>query len=121
MTTYRLRNIGIAVALAVVAALLTTFYVTNYKKNVQHQQQTVQVFVAAKDIPAGTLGSEVITSHMLVQRQIARKAVVPGLITNTGIIKGQIVTQPIYQGEQVTAQRFGPITQQGVRTQLKGT
>ena len=34
--TYRLRNIGIAIALAVVAALLTTFYVTNYKRSVQH-------------------------------------------------------------------------------------
>ena len=33
--TYRVRNIAIAVALAVVAALLTTFYVTNYKKSVQ--------------------------------------------------------------------------------------
>ena len=36
--TYRLRNIGIAIVLAVVAALLTTFYVTNYKRSVQHSE-----------------------------------------------------------------------------------
>ena len=38
--TYRIRNIGIAVALAIVAALLTTFYVTNYKRTVQQGEQT---------------------------------------------------------------------------------
>ena len=54
--TYRARNILVAVALALVAALLTTFYVTNYKRNVQTGEDTVKVFVAAKDVPAGTPG-----------------------------------------------------------------
>ena len=54
--TYRVRNIGIAVALAIVAALLTTFYVTNYKKSVQSGEAAVTVFVAARDIPVGTAG-----------------------------------------------------------------
>ena len=49
--TYRVRNIGIAVALAVVAALLTTFYVTNYKKSVQSGAEAVTVYVASRDIP----------------------------------------------------------------------
>ena len=57
--TYRVRNIGIAVALAVVAALLTTFYVTNYKRNVQQSEEKVAVYVAARDIPLGTSGSDV--------------------------------------------------------------
>ena len=48
--TYRLRNIGIAIALAVVAALLTTFYVTNYKRSVQHGESKVTVYVASRDI-----------------------------------------------------------------------
>src|SRR5918996_1120547 len=37
--TYRVRNIGIAVALAAVAALFTSFYVTNYKRNVQQGEE----------------------------------------------------------------------------------
>ena len=32
--TYRLRNIVLAVVLATLAALLTSFYVSNYKKSV---------------------------------------------------------------------------------------
>ncbi len=59
--TYRLRNIGIAIALAVVAALLTTFYVTNYKRSVQHGESKVPVYVASHDIELGTSGSDVDT------------------------------------------------------------
>lgn len=121
MTSYRLRNILIAVALAVLAALLTVFYVSNYKKSVQRDQETVPVLVAARDIPAGTLGSQVISGKMLQTREIARKAVVPGTISNPSQIRNKIAVEPIYAGEQVTARRFGPAVQQGVRTRLKGT
>ena len=55
--TYRTRNIAIAVGLALVAMLLTLVYVTSYRRSVQHAQATVNVYVAAHDIPAGTAGS----------------------------------------------------------------
>jgi hypothetical protein len=44
--TYRVRNIVIAVALAAVAALLTSFYVTSYKRHVQRGEDHVTVLVA---------------------------------------------------------------------------
>ena len=119
--SYRLRNIVIAIILAVMAALLTTIYVTSYKKHVDSQQQNTRVFVAARDIPAGTLGSQIVVGHMLTTVQVARKAVVPGLVTNPAQISGLRVTQPVFQGEQITARRFGPITEQGIRTKLRGT
>lgn len=120
MTAYRLRNILIAVALAVVAALLTLFYVSNYKKSVQRAQERVPVLVARRDIPAGTLGSQVVAGGMLQTREIARTAVAPGTISKPEQIKNLIAVEPIYAGEQVTARRFGPVVQQGVRAQLKG-
>ncbi|MBV8395126.1 MAG: hypothetical protein JO064_02545, partial [Actinobacteria bacterium] len=52
--TYRTRNIVIAVGLALVAMLITLFYVANYRRSVQSDQQTVKVFVAARDLPVGT-------------------------------------------------------------------
>lgn len=120
--TYRVRNILIAVALAVVAGLLTLFYVTSYKKHVDSQQKAVSVYVAKKDIPAGTLGSEILSKHMLTTAHVSQKAVVPGIITDPKKqIARLIVTQPIYQKDQVTARRFGPIVEAGIRTQLKGT
>jgi Flp pilus assembly protein CpaB len=119
--TYRVRNILIAVGLAAVAGMLTLFYVTSYKHRVDKAHQEVTVLVAAHDIPVGALGAQLGPAHMLSTEQVARKAIVPGLITDPKQVSNEIVTQPIYQGEQVTARRFGPITEQGIRTQLKGT
>jgi len=121
MTTYRLRNIGIAVALALVAALLTTFYVSNYKQNVQKKEANTPVLVATGDIPAGMLGSEVVGKHLVAQREVARKAVVPGAVASPDKIRRLVALQPVYQGEQVTLRRFGPVAAQGIRAQLKGT
>ena len=119
--TYRLRNILIAVGLAVVAALLTVFYVSNYKSSVRADSETVSVLVAKSDIPLGTLGTEVLSEKMLATQEIPRKAIVAGTISKPEDIQNLIATQPIYIGEQVTARRFGPVAEAGVRTQLKGT
>ena len=63
--TYRIRNIAVAVGLALVAALLTTFYVANYKRHVRQTESTVKVFVAKRDIPQGTPGAELIKRPLL--------------------------------------------------------
>ena len=76
--TYRLRNIGIAIALAVVAALLTTFYVTNYKRSVQQGESKVPVYVASHDIALGTPGADVAQGNMFKVEQVPRRSVVPG-------------------------------------------
>ena len=119
--TYRVRNIVIAVGLAVLAAILTLVYVTSYKRHVNSQQETVPVLVAASDIAVGTPGSDVVARGLLTQREVSRKAVVPGAITAPTQIRPLIVTQPIFAGEQVTTRRFGPIVEQGIQTQLRGT
>jgi Flp pilus assembly protein CpaB len=118
--TYRARNIAVAVVLAIVAALLTGFYVTSYKKNVQHAEANVSVLVATKDIPQGTSGADVIAKKFLAPQQVLRRSVVPGALSDTKQIEDLIATQPIYAGEQVSARRFQPVTQSGVRSELKG-
>ena len=59
-TTNRLWQVVAAAGLALLAVLLTTFYVTNYKRHVQHNEAQVSVVLAAKDIPADTPGSELL-------------------------------------------------------------
>ena len=51
-TTNRFWHVAAAAGLALLAVLLTTFYVTNYKRHVQHGESQVTVLVASKDIPA---------------------------------------------------------------------
>jgi pilus assembly protein CpaB len=118
--TYRMRNIAIAVALAVVAALLTTFYVTNYKKSVQSGEEAVTVFVAARDIPVGTAGADVVDRKWIRSEEVNRRNVVPGAISDPAQIEELSAAQPLYAGEQVSTSRFRPLEEQGLRAQLKG-
>ncbi|MFL5921531.1 MAG: Flp pilus assembly protein CpaB [Gaiellaceae bacterium] len=116
---YRARNILIAVALAAVAALLTSFYVTSYKRHVQRGEDHVTVLVAKKDISEGVSGSDV--AGLLAPLEVPRKSVVPGAVSSADQLAGLVATQPTMEGEQVTTRRFSPRTHVGVRAQLAGT
>ncbi len=118
--TYRIRNIAIAVGLALVAMLLTLVYVTNYRRAVQHSAGTVQVYVAARDIPAGTAGADIAKGHELRELSLPRRAVVPGAISSPQQISNLLLTEPLYNGEQVTLRRFATAAAQGIRAQLHG-
>jgi Flp pilus assembly protein CpaB len=116
--TYRVRNIGIAAALALLAAVFTFFYVSNYKQHVQQGEELVDVYVASHDIEIGTSGAEAAGS--LTHKRVARTAVVPGAISNPDQIDKLFATQPIFSGEQVSTKRFQPVEEQGIRGQLRG-
>lgn len=117
---YRIRNIGIAIALALVAGLLTTFYVTNYKRNVRDAESDVTVWVAARDIPSGTTGTELVEGKLLSEQQVAKRSVAPGAISDPGQVKDRVTSGSIYAGEQITTRRFTTEEEKGVRTQISG-
>jgi pilus assembly protein CpaB len=119
--TYRLRNIAIALVLALVAALLTTFYVSNYKKKVQQGESDVPVYVATKDIPAGTEASEVLAGGFVESVQVDKRNLAPGAAWKKDQLDGLVAVEPIYAGEQLTTRRFKSPSQQGVRSQISGT
>src|SRR3954452_20200293 len=116
-TTNRFWHVGAAIGLALLAVLLTTFYVTNYKRHVQSNESQVSVLVASKDIPADTPGSDILAGGWLKEVSVARRQVVPGAISSADQVRGLIATQPTYAGEQVTARRFGTAAERGVRAQ----
>ena len=118
--TYRLRNITIAIALALVAALLTSFYVSNYQRNVRADETNVVIYTASRDIPAGTPGASVIKQGMLKKAEIVRRSVVPGSISNPEQLDGLVATEQIYAGEQITSRRFSAPSERGIHAQLKG-
>jgi Flp pilus assembly protein CpaB len=118
--TERARNIVIAVALAGIAALLTGLYVTSYQRQVQQGEEHVTVFVAARDIPAGTSGADAVARGLVSHKSITRTGVVPGAVSNTNQITGLVATQQIFAGEQITTLRFSRSAVQGIQGQLKG-
>jgi Flp pilus assembly protein CpaB len=118
--TYRARNLFAAIGLAVLAALFVGFYVTNYKRTVEHSQQHVSVWVAARDIPEGTAGSDVVSKGYLKQEQMLRQSVVPGAISDEKQIANLVAAQPTYAGEQISLTRFSTEATQGIRGVLRG-
>jgi pilus assembly protein CpaB len=118
--TYRARNIFAAIGLAVLAALFVGFYVTNYKKTVEHSQQHVTVFVAARDIPEGTSGADAASKGLLKQEQVLRQSVVPGAISSSKQIEKLVAAQTTYAGEQISLTRFSDAAVQGIRGVLRG-
>jgi len=118
---YRVKNIGIAIGLAALAAILTSVYVVNYKRHVQRGEDKVTVLVAASDIPAGTAGADIIDKKMLKEQTVPRKAIVAGAISTPDQLSQYVATQDVYEGEQVSTRRFAPPSEQGIRAQIKGT
>jgi len=118
--TYRVRNIAVAVGLALVAALLTTFYVANYKRHVRQGESTVSVYVAKRDIPAGTSGVELAKHGWIRTEDVAQRSVVPGAISSPDQVRTQLARETIYSGEQISLRRFADQAEQGVRAQLHG-
>jgi Flp pilus assembly protein CpaB len=119
-TTNRLWHVVAAVGLALLAAMLTTFYVSNYKRNVQHSEAQVTVLVASKDIPVDTTGQEILSRNLLTKVSVPRRQVVPGSYSRPEEIRTLIATQPVFAGEQVTNKRFGTPAERGVRAQING-
>jgi Flp pilus assembly protein CpaB len=119
--TYRLRNIFVAVGLALVAVMLTLFYVTNYKRSVQKGASSVQVYVAAHDIQAGVTGQDLVKQHALKTVTVRRSDIVPGAISDPEQVGNLVLSAPLYAGEQVTLRRFSDVAAEGIRSQLKGT
>src|SRR3954453_15284889 len=118
--TYRIRNVAIAIGLALVAMLLTLFYVVNYRRSVQNQQATVQVYVAAHNIEPGTAGSDLLHGGALRAESVPRHAIVPGAISSPAQVASLVVSQPMYAGEQVTLRRFADIAAEGIVGEVKG-
>jgi pilus assembly protein CpaB len=119
--TYRVRNIAVAVGLALLAGMLSLFYVSNYKRHVQSDEKTVSVYVAKSDIPVGTSGADIIKHHLLVSSQVIQRTVVPGAISSPDQVQNLVTTAPIFASEQVTLRRFANHTELGPRAQLHGT
>src|SRR3954452_19728726 len=98
-TTNRFWHVGVAIGLALLAVLLTTFYVTNYKRHVQSGEEQVTVLVASKDIPVDTQGGDLLSGTWLKKVTVSRRQVVPGAITSPQQVRGLIATEPIFAGE----------------------
>jgi Flp pilus assembly protein CpaB len=119
---YSVRNIVIAGGLAVVAIIAVLLYTSNVRDKARQDTARVQVLVAAKDIPAGTTGKQVIDQHLLVPKAIVQSDQVPGALTTTnGGLENLVVSQTIYHGQQVPSAIFESPLTTGTSLQIRAT
>jgi pilus assembly protein CpaB len=118
---HRLLSILVAVVLAGTAAGLVALYVTSYRDRVDAGGDTVDVWVADRDIPEGTSAAQVASGKFLRQEAALRRSVVPGAISAPTQLGDVVAAQTIFAGSQVSERQFRPAAQQGVLAQLTGT
>jgi Flp pilus assembly protein CpaB len=117
--TYNVRNIAIAIVMAIAAAAVVLVYTTSYRQSVTRGQKRVDVMVASRDIVAGTPSEEASGAMTLTSVLADDKA--PGALSTTAGLEGKVTGQTIYAGQQVVAASFGTSTEQAPQLQLTKT
>jgi Flp pilus assembly protein CpaB len=117
--TYNVRNIAIAIVMAIAAAAVVLVYTTSYRQSVTRGQKRVDVMVASRDIVAGTPAEEASGAMTLTSVLADDKA--PGALSTTAGLEGKVTGQTIYAGQQVVAASFGTSTEQAPQLQLTKT
>jgi Flp pilus assembly protein CpaB len=101
---------GAAVFLAMLLAFGATVAVFLYVKGVRRQATTttgtVTVIVSKVDIPVGTPMDSLINQGAFTTRGMPQNALVQGVVTDLGQMRGKVAGYPILAGEQISTLRF---------------
>lgn len=109
--------------LAGLAGLLTIMSVGRAQGGTREAKATpsLPVLVAARDLPVGLSLDQALARKDVVFQKVIPDLIEPNAVLNPGAVRGKVVVQPIYKGEQLTLVRLGTTGQQGLRAQLTGT
>ena len=120
--SYSVRNIVIALILAVVAAGLVIMYTSNVKHNADQSIKTTTVVVAKGDVVAGTPLNTLVDGGAFTTRQVATKDVVPGAYTSIKSLNTSLATATnITAGAQITPAMFSDSKDTAIVNQIHGT
>ena len=96
-----------AVSLAIIGAVLVLVYARSADARALQGQQVVDVYVATKDIPAGTSAKDAVDRGWLRKESFSQKGVPAGALTEVaGPITQQVASTDIAAGETVLSKRF---------------
>lgn len=121
-TGSRSRNLALATAFAVLAAILTLVYTGRGGNGGADAAsgRTVPVLFATRDLPVGTYASQALADGSIVLQRVPVAQASADALSSAAPLHGEVVVQPIFEGEQVTARRFGPTGTAGAGSALSG-
>lgn len=116
----RIRNLGAAGVLAVVAALLAMLAMPRHSGKAEAASRQQRALVATRDLPVGTDVAAALASHAIAWKPVAAGSLATDAVGSGLAGSGQVVVQPIYAGEQITRHRLGETGAAGLRSVLTG-
>ncbi|MDP9223558.1 MAG: Flp pilus assembly protein CpaB [Actinomycetota bacterium] len=102
----RLLAMLVALVMGAVAVTLVYLYVNRVKTTVTQGQQTRAVLVAARSLPSGTSGTDILGGHAYEVRTIPVKYAEPGAFSTPDQLNGLTLASDLTAGEQLTSQSF---------------
>jgi Flp pilus assembly protein CpaB len=118
--TYSVRNIAIALVLAVIAAVLVIIYTQNVQNQANKGGQTVKVLVATQMVAPGSEAKSILKDFTV--KSVQRSDLVSGALSDPSQIPATATTvTEIPVGSQITSQMFGASSVNPINSQIAGT
>jgi Flp pilus assembly protein CpaB len=114
------RNLIISFVLAIAAAGALFAYTSHVRKSAESSNDTVTVIVATHEVPVGTTVDDARSQGYLSYQPVRQSDVADGAVTSFGAVNGQLITQNLYNGDQLTVNRVGAPRTQTPAYQVSG-
>jgi Flp pilus assembly protein CpaB len=95
-----------AILLAVAAGMGVYFYVSGADKRAEDKVQTVEAFVAVRDIDKGVTGAEALANGSIAASRVLRGSVPEAAVVNTRDLAGKVAAATIQAKQFITASSF---------------
>jgi Flp pilus assembly protein CpaB len=95
-----------AILLAAAAGMGVFFYVSGADKRAADQVQTVEAFVAVRDIPKGTSGSSALSDGLIAPARVLRGSVPDAALTDSSLLDGKLAAATIQAKQFITEASF---------------
>jgi len=99
-------TITVAVLAGVAAIGVLLVFMSNYRNSVQSGAVDTRVLVAGTTIDKGTSGDVIADAELFRAVTITEAEAVEGAVTDPSQIVGQVATESIYEGQQITEASF---------------
>lgn len=108
LTSTRRGTLLVAGVAALLAGALILIYLNGYRNSVQSEGAPVTVLIAKENIAKGTSGAIIASKNLFRTTTMRESQLREGAFSDPASLKGQVVTQEIFQGSQLTAASFAP-------------
>lgn len=97
----------VAIVVAALGSTLVFLYVQGINDRAIADQEPVEVLTAKSDIAAGESIDDALAAGKLELTEVPKVNILPGALTTTDGMDGQLALAPIFAGEQIVAAKFG--------------